>query len=374
MEEPAAPQVRSARDLEESRVTDRVIRLAFLGLFAYWSIGLVLPFVGIAIWSVILAVALHPLYLRLVRLFGGRERLSAAVLTLAVFSLVAGPIALLATNLVETLLDFAIALDNGTLRVPPPPQGLADWPLVGERIAKVWTLASTNLAAALGLVWPEPRVTAAAIVGRLSHMGGDMVLFLLAILISGFLYRPGPRIVEGARLFAGRLVTPRGAAFVEMAGATIRAVSQGVIGLAFLEAMMAGIVLLVAGVPMAGLIAFAILILSLVQVGPLLVLLPLIVWAWMTQATSIAVVVTAAAAVIFLMDNLLKPVLIRRGLKTPMLVVLAGVIGGTISHGMIGLFLGPVVLAVFYELVVAWTLTRPEDPDGTGRDAGPKKA
>jgi predicted PurR-regulated permease PerM len=374
VEQPAAPQARSARDLEESRVTDRVIRLSFLGLFAYWSIGLVLPFVGIAIWSVILAVALHPLYRRLARIFGGRERLAAAVVTLGVFSLVAGPIALLATNLVETLLDLAVALENGTLRVPPPPPGLTEWPLVGERIANIWTLASTNLAAAIGLIWPEPRVTAAALVGRLSHIGGDMVLFLLAILISGFLYRPGPRIVDGARLFAGRLVMPRGAAFVEMAGATIRSVSQGVIGLAFLEAMLGGIVLLVAGVPFAGVIAFAILILSLVQVGPIIVFIPLVAWAWMTQEVPVALVVTAAAAVLFLIDNLLKPLLIRRGLKTPMLVVLAGVIGGTISYGMIGLFLGPVVLAVFYELVVAWTLARPEDTVGTSRYAEPTKA
>jgi predicted PurR-regulated permease PerM len=107
---------------------------------------------------------------------------------------------------------------------------------------------------------------------------------------------------------------------------------------------------------MAGLIAFGILVQSLVQIGPLPVLLPLLVWSWMTQSTSLALIVTAASVVILLMDNLLKPIVIRRGLKSPTLVVLAGVIGGTISHGMIGLFLGPVVLAVFYELLVAWTL------------------
>jgi predicted PurR-regulated permease PerM len=150
-----------------------------------------------------------------------------------------------------------------------------------------------------------------------------------------------------------------------MAGATIRSVSQGVIGLALVESLVAGIVLLNLGVPGAGLIAFGILILSLVQIGALPILLPLVIWAWMTQATGAAALVTAAAIIIFLMDNLLKPILIRRGLKTPTLVVLAGVIGGTIGYGMVGLFLGPVVLAVFYELVVAWVRIAPEPGGAT---------
>jgi predicted PurR-regulated permease PerM len=352
----AAPQHRSAQDIEDNRLTDRVIRLAFLGVFAYWSIGLVLPFVGIAVWSVILAVALFPLYARLANLLGGRQGLAAGVLTFGVFLVIAGPIALLTTNLVESIMALANSVENGTLAIPPPPPGVATWPIVGEWITSIWTLASTNLEGAIKLIWTEPRATAAAIAARLSSMGGDVALFLLAILISGFLYKPGPKIVDGARLFAGRLVAPRGAAFVEMAGATIRAVSQGVIGLACLEALLAGVVLMLADIPVAGPVAFVILILSLVQIGPLPVLLPLLVWSWMTQSLSLALVVTAASVVILLMDNLLKPIVIRRGLKSPTLVVLAGVIGGTISHGLIGLFLGPVVLAVFYELLVAWTL------------------
>ncbi len=341
MQEPPAYPTR--HDDAESRITDRVIRLAFLGLFAWWSLELVLPFAGIAIWSVILAVALYPIFTRLARLLGGRRRLAAAVLTVGVLCVVGGPVALLATNLVETVVGLLAALDDGTLRIPPPPPGVADWPMVGARLSEIWALASTNLEAAITAVWPEPRVTAAMILGALSSLGRDMILLVLAVIISGFLYAPGPRIV---------------------AGATIRSVSQGVIGLALLEALVGGIVLLNLGVPGAGLIAFGILILSLVQIGALPILLPLVIWAWIAQSTGFAALVTAAAVVIFLLDNLLKPVLIRRGLKTPMLVVLAGVIGGTIAYGMVGLFLGPVVLAVFYELLVAWVRIQPP-PGGT---------
>jgi predicted PurR-regulated permease PerM len=358
-EQEATPTFRARPAADDGRVTDHAIRLAFLGLFAWWSLQLVMPFLTIAIWSVILAVALHPVYRRLLRLFGGRGSLAAAVLTASVLGLVAGPIALLATNLVETLTGIAESIQEGRVRIPPPPPGLSDWPIIGEQLEGRWSLASENFPAALNQIWPEPRVTATAVVRRLSSMGGELALFLLAVLLSGFLYKPGPRIVEGARLFASRLVAPRGEAFVEMAGATIRSVSQGVIGLAVLESLVAGIILLVADVPAAGLIAFAILLLSLIQIGPAPVLVPLVIWVWTTNVAVPAAAITLAAVAILLADNLLKPFLIRRGLKTPMLVILAGVMGGTIGYGMVGLFLGPVVLAVFYELVVAWVRFEP---------------
>jgi predicted PurR-regulated permease PerM len=345
---------------EDRRVTDRAIRLGFLALFAYWSLQLVLPFLTIAIWSVILAVALHPVYRRLLRLFGGRKGLAVAALTVTMLALVVGPVALLVTSLVDTVGGFAASIEEGGVKIPPPPAGLSEWPLIGVPLDRTWTLASDNLLAALNQIWPEPRATATSVLRELTSVGGDMATFLLAILLSAFLYKPGPRIVEGARLFASRLVAPRGDAFVEMAGATIRSVSQGVIGLAIVEALVAGIIMLIAGVPGAGLIAFAILFLSLVQIGPAPVLLPLVIWAWATQGTTPAVAITVAAVAILLADNLLKPILIRRGLKTPTIVILVGVIGGTIGYGMVGLFLGPVVLAVFYELVVAWVRNDPK--------------
>jgi predicted PurR-regulated permease PerM len=366
MDDPGTALATAERNAaEERRVSDRAIRLGFLALFGYWSLQLVLPFLPIAVWSVILAVALHPVYRRLLRLCGGRQGLAATVLTVTMFALIIGPITLLATSLVETVTGLAASLETGGLKIPPPPEGLSDWPVIGEKLDRTWALASDNLPAALNQVWPERRAAAASVVRGVTSIGGDMAMFLVAILLSAFLYKPGPRIVEGARLFASRLVAPRGDAFVEMAGATIRSVSQGVIGLAVLEALVAGIILLVAGVPGAGLIAFAILLLSLAQIGPAPVLLPLVIWAWTSGATTPAVVITIAAVAILGADNLLKPILIRRGLKTPMLVILVGVIGGTIGYGMVGLFLGPVVLAVFYELVVAWV--KNEDPVRSGK-------
>ena len=131
--------------------------------------------------------------------------------------------------------------------------------------------------------------------------------------------------------------------------------SRGVIGVALLQALLAGIILYVAGVPGAGLIAFGVLLLCIVQIGPAPILLPVLIWLWMSEPPTFALILTLLLVPVALIDNVLKPILMARGLTTPMLVILTGVIGGTLTHGLVGLFLGPVVLSVFYELILAWT-------------------
>ena len=200
------------------------------------------------------------------------------------------------------------------------------------------------------------------ILGKLASLGLDLLVLAVSVVVAGFLYVPGPRLTAGARAFAERIIARRGAAFVDLAGATIRNVSRGVIGVAAIQALLAGIVLTVAGIPAAGLLAFIILVLCIVQVGPALVVLPVLVWAWFTMPTVSALVLTVVLVPITLLDNVLKPMLMSRGLTTPTLIILIGVIGGTITHGLIGLFLGPVVLAVLYDLLVVWVSLRRTNP------------
>ena len=193
-----------------------------------------------------------------------------------------------------------------------------------------------------------------SVLGKIAALSADVLKFVVSVIISGFLFVPGPRLAASARAFAVRLIRHGGAHFVDLAGATIRNVSRGVIGVALLQALLGRRDPDACGVPGAGLIAFAVLILCIIQIGPAPVLVPVMIWAWMTS-TALALVLTVLLIPVMLVDNVLKPILMARGLTTPMLVILTGVIGGTITHGLIGLFLGPVVLAVFYDLVVAWT-------------------
>ena len=349
----------------EAGATDFVVRLAFLGLFAWWSIELVRPFVPIVIWAILLAVALYPVYAWLARQLGGRRGLAATILTLIALATILGPVSVLAASLAESVQWLAGALHSGTLKVPPPPAGVADWPVVGKQVDEGWTLAAGNLEDAVHRYGPAVLPAGSTVLGKVAEIGADVLKFVVSVVIAGFLFLPGPRLAAGARAFASRLVRPRGAHFVDLAGATIRNVSRGVIGVALLQALLAGIVLYGAGIPGAGLIAFGVLLLCIVQIGPAPVLLPVLVWMWMTHPTSFSLLLTLLLVPIAIIDNVLKPILMARGLATPMLVILTGVIGGTLTHGLVGLFLGPVVLSVFYELVVAWTRLGglPPDPD-----------
>jgi predicted PurR-regulated permease PerM len=181
-----------------------------------------------------------------------------------------------------------------------------------------------------------------------------VLTFVASIVIAGFLFPSGQALADGVRAFAKRIITRRGGEFVDLAGSTIRKVSRGVIGIACLQAALAGIGMVAAHVPAAGFITFVALILGIIQIGPSILLIPVIVWSWMAMETTAALLFTAYMVPVGLVDNVLRPVVMGRGLTTPMPVVFAGLIGGVIAYGVIGVFIGPIILAVAWGLLVAW--------------------
>jgi predicted PurR-regulated permease PerM len=184
--------------------------------------------------------------------------------------------------------------------------------------------------------------------------GVGTLKFILSVALSGFLFIYGPRMVEAIKRIQSRIVTHRCEDFVALAGLTIRTVAQGVIGVAVLQSLLAGIGLKLAGVPHAGLLAFAVLVLAILQIGSAIVIFPVIIWIWATKDVAVALPLTIYLAIVGLADNVLKPILMGRGLNTPMLVIFIGVLGGMIAHGIVGLFVGPIILAVAWELMMAW--------------------
>ena len=338
----------------ERAIYDTAIRLALLGLFIYFSARLLEPFAAILLWAAILTVALFPVHLWLKTRLGGRAGLSAALITIIGLVIILGPIAALGINLAETVQWLVGGVRAGTLQVPPPPDAVRELPLVGPHFAVIWDAAATNLDE---LVTSNSEVLLSvirAIFGKIAGVGGGILMFAVAIIVAGFLLGPGERIAEAGRRFGKRVLSDRGVVFVDLAGATIRNVSRGVIGVAAIQTLLAGIGLMMAGVPAAGFICAVILILCIIQIGPILVLLPVIIWAWSTMDTTHALLLTVYLVPVLLIDNLLKPMLMARGLETPMLVILIGVIGGSLAYGLIGLFIGPVILGVFYDIVIAW--------------------
>lgn len=342
-----------------------VIRLGLLALLIAWTFFLIRPFVTILAWAFVLAVALNPVFILLAKILGGRPKLAAAILTAVNLCIVIGPAAWLGLGAVEGITDFAGQLIAGELAVPSPPEGIKSWPLVGPQLYAFWDQASTNLRVVLHQIAPSLKPFAGALLGLAGDAGVGAIKFLLSVAAAGLIFPYGPQLVAAGRGFLSRIAPEQSEHFLDLAGATIRAVSQGVIGIAVIQALLAGVGFRLAGIPIAGLLAFLVLLLSIVQIGAAIVMLPVIIWIWTDKDFTTALLLTTFLGVVSVLDNVLKPLVMGRGLTTPTLVILIGVIGGTLAHGILGLFIGPIILSVAWELAVAWIRTNRPAPQAT---------
>jgi len=334
-----------------------VIRLGLLAFLIYWTFLLISPFVPIMAWSIVLAVALYPVFNLVARLLGGRPKLAAVLLTLINLGIVIGPAAWLGVSAMNGVREIAGNLGSGSLVVPSPPESINKWPLIGPQLYELWNNASSNIRAVLSEAAPYLKPVATALLAFAGSAGVGTLKFLLSVALAGFLFPYGPQLVAAGRSFLYRIVPEQSEQFLGLAGATIRAVSQGVIGVAIVQSLLAGIGFKLAGIPSAGLLAFAVMILAIIQIGAAVVLLPVIIWIWMDKDFTTALLLTLYMVLVGVLDNVLKPLVMGRGLTTPTLVIFIGVIGGTLAHGIVGLFIGPIILSLAWELTVAWIRT-----------------
>ena len=339
---------------------DIAIRLAVLAFLLYWSYLLVRPFITIMVWSIVLTVALYPVYEMMVSWLRGRRRLAAVLLTLLNLLIVIGPATWLALSLIDGLRTLSDKLDFSAFALPPPPITVKSWPLVGETLYQYWELASTNLHAAFAKIAPELKPVGSFLLQIAAGAGIGTVKFLVSVVVAGFLFSPAPLLVGELKQLSRRIASGRGEQFVRLAGDTIRAVSRGVVGISALQAFLAALGLYAIGIPVAGLLTMIILIFGIIQIGPTVIIIPLVIWSWISTDTTTALLFTAYMMPVSLLDNILRPLVLGRGLDAPILIILLGVIGGTISQGITGLFLGPIVLAVIWNLLMAWI----SDQDG----------
>ena len=335
-------------------VIQLVIRLGLLAFLIYWTFILIRPFVPILAWSIVLAVALYPVFNFLSRLLGGRPKLAATILTLINLAIVVGPAAWLGLSALNGVKEFAGNLGAGNLVIPSPPEIVNTWPLIGPNLYEFWNQASGNIRAAVREVAPYLKPLAGVLLALAGNAGVGMLKFILSVALAGFLFPYGSQLVDAGKHFLYRIVPEQSEHFLELAGATIRAVSQGVIGVAIIQSLLAGIGFKLAGISSAGLLAFAVMILSIIQVGAAIVLVPVIIWIWTDKDFTTALLLTVLLGFVGVLDNILKPLVMKRGLTTPTLVIFVGVIGGTLAHGLVGLFIGPIILSLAWELTVAW--------------------
>jgi predicted PurR-regulated permease PerM len=303
----------AVRDQLMATWVELAIRLGVLGLLVLLAFTLVRPFITIAIWSGVLTVALYPVYDWIAGRLGGRRRLGAVLITILNLLIVIGPATWLTLGLIDSLRNLSGHLDLSALALPLPPEAVKTWPVIGETIYQFWDLASTNFRAALDKLAPLLKPFGDILLGIAEGAGADIIKFLIAIVIAGFLFSPAPSLVSSIISLSHRLAPGQGEKFVQLAGATIRAVSRGVVGVSALQALLAGLGLMVAGIPGTSLITSAVLIFGIIQVGPSVVLLPLTIWSWTAMETTTALLITIYLIPVSLLDNVLRPLVMARG-------------------------------------------------------------
>ncbi len=333
-----------------------VLAILFLGLLIASSLWILSPFLVAIVWATLIAVATWPLMRALERALWGKRKLAVAVMTVALLAVVMVPLlAGLAAIVTHTDAIAGFAQKLSTRPLPPAPSWLEKVPLAGAKAAATWNDAMERGLPAL-LKEASPYVSSGAhwLAARIGSVTNLLVQFLLTVIITAVMYSSGESAVAGVKAFSRRLAGPKGEASVELAGGAIRAVAMGVIVTAVAQSLLAGLGLLIAGVPFAGVLTALMFVLAIAQIGPLPVLLLVVIWAFSALSPAWATFLLVWSAVAGLSDNFLKPVLIKKGADLPLLLIFAGVIGGMVSFGLIGIFVGPVVLAVTYTLVQAW--------------------
>jgi len=345
------------------RLLDVYIRFTLVIALVVLCYRVFSPFISLMAWALILAVTLYPAHQMLAQRLRGRQGLASTLLVLAGLVLIVAPTALLLASLGDSVHHLIGSVRDHTLQVPAPPASVAEWPVIGKKVHALWTQASSDLPTLIQSMQPTIGELSKKAVEMVASIGGSVLAFLVSFAIAGVIMAFGETGARASRNIFDRIVgIDRGEAFVSLSTATIRAVALGVLGVAFIQALLIGLVLLVAGVPYAGVLAMIQLVLGIVQIPALLVTLPAIVYIWVSGAygTGAAVIYTVLLAVAGLVDNVLKPLMLGRGVDAPMPVVLLGALGGLASAGILGMFVGATVLALGYQIFMAWVASNPD--------------
>lgn len=345
--------------LTVGQAVEVLLPLLLLALLIVLCVQLLVPFVGLLIWTIILTVCFYPLHNKL-KARGVGNRWSAILIGTFLSALVLVPTAIAAASAASSVPQVVAALQSGERQVQPPPERLHDLPLVGDRAYALWQKASTDMPAFAKEYAPQ----IAAFTKWIVAQAGGLFVSVLAIVAAIIFAAITLAYAEQARAFMLSILAKvtgsraNGEHYMQVIGATVRSVANGVIGVAFVQALLVGIGLFVAGVPGAGLLSIIAMALGVVQVPVVLVTLPAIIWAFSVKTTTVAIIFTIWSLVAGLSDAVLKPLMIGHGLEVPMPVILLGVIGGVMAYGLVGLFIGAVLLAVGYVLFMEW-LNRP---------------
>ena len=355
-----APLPEGQRDLVQTMLA--ILFVAGLIAASFWIMW---PFLPATIWATTLVVATWPIMLRVQRRLWNRRPLAVAVMTLALLLVFVAPFWLAVATIIQNF-DRIVGWGNAivSFKMPPPPAWLDEVPLFGSQLVSLWQrIEASGVWELAGKAAPYAGSAASWFVGALGGFGITIVQLLLTLLIAAILYAGGDRAEVIAERFGHRLAGARGRESVRLAGQAIRSVALGVVVTALVQAIMTGIGLAMAGVPLVAVLTALTFMLCIAQLGAGLVLIPAVVWLYWSGHPGWGTFLVVWTIIVLSLDNIVRPLLMRKGARLPLVLLLAGVIGGLIAFGLVGIFLGPVVLAVAYTLLLTWLEDDP-DPDG----------
>ena len=311
------------------------------------------PMIPLLTWGAIIAVAVHPAFRWLQKVVGGPQSVAAALCTLALLALMIIPVVLLTQSLVDVIALVTTRLKEGTGFIPPPPANLHNWPIVGAPLQKVWDLASKDLPEAVRNFIPQIKAALPGFLSASAGIGITALQLLLSVVVAGILLANAQAVNNLTSSLANRLFGSKGAEFQQLIGATIRSVTFGILGVAGIQSILAALGFLVVGLPAVGLWTVMFVFAAVVQAG-ILVLVPAVIYVFAVGSTTKAVIFLVWCIFVATIDNVLKPLLLGRGVAVPVAVVFLGAIGGFVAMGIIGLFVGAIIMSVGYKLFLAW--------------------
>ena len=331
-----------------------VVKLVLLGVVLYWALMILKPFIVLVIWAIIIAVTLSPLITKLEKRFAGRRKTIIWAITLTGVLALLVPTYMLSDSVIASSQDVAHQLKEGTLVVPPPSDKVAEWPLVGEKLHAFWSGAATNLEDTLRKYQEPLKAYGGKIASAVGGALGAVLQFVIALIIAAVFLSNSEGSVKVSNAIARRLIGDKGVEWVQLSAMTVRSVVQGILGIAIIQATLSLFGMIAIGVPFAALWAFLVLFLAIIQLPPIIILGPIIAYVFSYADTTPATIFAVYAVIVGASDSFLKPLLLGRGVDIPMLVILLGAIGGMILSGIIGLFVGAVILALAYKLFMTW--------------------
>jgi predicted PurR-regulated permease PerM len=347
------------------RLLDVFIRAGLVLALVLLCYQIFSPFLTMMLWALILAITIYPLHQMLAARIGGKQGLASTRIVLLAVAVIITPTVMLGSQFADSVHDVVKGVRDNTLQLPAPSDKVASLPIVGTRVHALWSQAHEDLPAVVKSMQPKIGELASKALGIVAGMGGSLLMFIFSFIVAGIMMAWGE---AGARamleIFERIFGMARGKEFDKLSTATVRAVASGVIGIACIQALIIGVSLLIAGVPFAGMLALVVLVLGVAQLPALLITLPVIGWMW--TGGEYATVPAAAYSVLLFVggmaDNVLKPIMLGRGVDAPMPVILLGALGGMATAGILGIFVGATLLALGYQIFMGWVDDNPEAP------------